>query len=147
MRRYLGASLVLHVGWEIGQLPLYTLWSTEPWAKQAFAVIHCTIGDVMIAVLSLVIALAVVGRAGWPRISTRSVWLLSLLLGVGYTVYSEWLNVNVRGSWSYSSLMPTLPLIGTGLSPVLQWLVVPTIVQWFVAGRPPWAEPDPAKTG
>jgi hypothetical protein len=48
-----------------------------------------------------------------------------MLLGLVYTVFSEWLNVSVRGSWAYASAMPVVPILGTGLSPVLQWLVVP----------------------
>jgi hypothetical protein len=31
----------------------------------------------------------------------------------------------IRRSWAYASAMPVLPWTGTGLSPVLQWLVVP----------------------
>ena len=141
LRRYLGASAVLHLVWEALQLPLYTIWS-EPLAKQAFAILHCTIGDLMIAGLSLLAAFAVVGSADWPRFGARPVWLITLLFGVGYTVYSEWLNVNVRGSWAYSSWMPTLPIVGTGVAPVLQWLVVPTLVQRAAVGRWPWDRPN-----
>jgi hypothetical protein len=139
LRRYLGATAILHLVWEVLQLPLYTIWS-EPIAKQVFAVLHCTIGDLMIAGLALLVALALVGRAQWPQEGVRAVWLLLLIFGVGYTLYSEWLNVNVRGSWVYSSWMPTLPLIGTGLAPVLQWLVVPTLVQRAAVGRWPWRD-------
>ena len=53
VRRYLLLSIGLHLLWEIGQLPLYTIWSTDPLARQAFAVFHCTLGDAMIAGLSL----------------------------------------------------------------------------------------------
>lgn len=137
LRRYIGASAVLHLAWEIAQLPLYTIWS-EALPKQAFAVLHCTLGDLMIAGLSLLTALALVAKADWPRSGTRPVWLLLVGLGVAYTVYSEWLNINVRGSWAYSPLMPTLPVLGTGLAPLLQWLVVPTLVLRFAIGRPPW---------
>lgn len=140
LRTYLVASVVLHLAWELVQLPLYTIWS-EPLAKQAFAVLHCTIGDLMIAGLSLLAALALVGAGEWPRLGARPVWLITLLLGVGYTVYSEWLNINVRGSWSYSPWMPVLPVIGTGLAPFLQWLVVPTLVQRAALGRWPWGPP------
>jgi hypothetical protein len=28
--------------------------------------------------------------------------------------------------------MPRLPVIGTGLLPLLQWLVIPPLVLWFV---------------
>lgn len=137
LRRYILASGALHLVWEIVQLPLYTIWS-EPVGKQAFAVLHCTIGDLMIAGLSLLAALAIAGRSDWPRSGSRQVWLLLVVIGAGYTVYSEWLNVNVRGSWAYSSWMPTLPLLGTGLAPLLQWLVVPTLTLRIATARSPW---------
>jgi hypothetical protein len=142
LRRYLAASLVLHLVWEAAQLPLYTIWSTGTVKQQAFAVLHCTIGDAMIAGLSLLVALCFIGWATWPSAGTRPVWLMTVLLGIGYAIYSEWFNVGVRGSWAYSGLMPTVPIIGTGLSPLLQWLVVPTIVQWIAVGHTPWVEPD-----
>jgi len=53
--------------------------------------------------------------------------LTAIVLGVAYTTWSEWLNVEVWRNWSYTATMPVLPWIGTGLVPVLQWLVVPGI--------------------
>jgi hypothetical protein len=137
LRRYILASIVLHLVWELAQLPLYTIWA-EPIARQAFAVFHCLIGDVMIAGLALLAALALMGRVDWPKSGARPVWLLALFFGAGYTVYSEWLNVSVRGSWSYAPAMPTLPLLGTGVAPFLQWLFVPTAALHIAAGRAPW---------
>ena len=142
LRRYLAASMALHLVWEIVQLPLYTIWS-ESMAKRAFAVLHCTIGDLMIAGLSLLLALAFAARADWPRSGTRSVWLLLLIFGVGYTAYSEWLNVSVRGSWAYAPLMPTLPGLGTGLSPLLQWIVIPGAALAIAIGHAPWTQEEP----
>lgn len=136
LRRYLLASLLLHLSWELLQLPLYSIWA-EPYSKRAFAVLHCTVGDLMIAGLSLLAALALTGQRDWPRTGTRRVWLFIVLIGVGYTMYSEWLNVSVRRSWAYSPLMPTLPIIGTGLAPLLQWLVVPTLTLRIATGRAP----------
>jgi hypothetical protein len=97
-----------------------------------------TIGDVMIAAVSLVVAIATVGHPDWPRTPARSVWLLTMCLGIAYTAYSEWLNVNVRGSWAYSPAMPTLPVLGTGLAPLLQWIVVPILVQRIAISHMPW---------
>ena len=140
LRLYLGVSLVAHLGWEILQLPLYALWSTGTLRQQAFAVVHCTLGDAMIAGLSLLLALAVFAHATWPRAGVARVYLVSLAFGVGYTIYSEWLNINVRGSWAYSDLMPVVPMIGTGLAPLLQWIVVPTLALWLAIGRSPWID-------
>ena len=59
-----------------------------------------------------------------------------------YTIFSEWLNTSVRGSWTYSDLMPVVPVIGTGLAPLLQWCVVPTLAQWIAVGRAPWIDQE-----
>ena len=130
LRRYLEVSVAANLAWEILQLPLYTLWSTGTRSAQTFAVLHCTVGDAMIAGLALLVALALFGRATWPSAGAARVYAASLAFGVAYTIYSEWLNVSVRGSWAYSDLMPVVPVIGTGLSPLLQWFVVPTVAQW-----------------
>ncbi len=44
-------------------------------------------------------------------------------LGFGYTVFSEWYNVYRVGAWAYAESMPRI--LGIGLTPLLQWLVVP----------------------
>lgn len=140
LRRYVTASLALHLTWEIAQLPFYTIYWTEPFRLQVFAIFHCTAGDGMIAGLSLLAALAAVGSPRWPTESGRHVWIITIMLGIGYTILSEWLNVSVRGTWAYSALMPTLPIIGTGLSPLLQWFVIPTISLWIGMKRQPWLQ-------
>ena len=140
LRRYLVLSIGLHFLWEVGQLPLYTIWTTTPLPRQVFAIAHCTLGDAMIAGLSLLIALTIAGSPAWPAERSHPVWIITVALGVTYTIYSEWLNVNVRGSWAYSDSMPIVPVLGTGLSPVLLWLVVPTLAQWAAIGRRPWID-------
>ncbi len=127
LRVYLGFIIALHLIWEAAQLPLYTIWRTGTPRGIAFAVIHCTIGDLMITTLSLVLALMCFGGPAWPRERFTQVMVATLVTGIGYTVYSEYLNTAVRKTWSYSDLMPTLPPFGTGLSPLLQWIVVPML--------------------
>ena len=61
---------------------------------------------------------------------------LTTLLGVCYTVFSEWLNVFVREGWAYTDWMPVLPLLGTGLTPVLQWLLLPGLALHLSQGTP-----------
>lgn len=34
-------------------------------------------------------------------------------------------------SWRYSDLMPIVPALGIGLAPLLQWLIIPTMVARF----------------
>jgi hypothetical protein len=136
--RYLSASIIFHLIWEIFQLPLYTLWTTGTVHQKVFAIAHCTIGDVLIAAASVLTAGAVFARSGGANAGVARVWTATLALGLSYTIFSEWLNTRVRGSWSYSDLMPVIPLIGIGLAPLLQWIVVPTLAMWFALGRAPW---------
>jgi hypothetical protein len=125
LRIYLCASAMLHLAWEALQLPLYSIWSSATFGDIAFAVFHCTVGDLMIASLSLLVALFAVGNPGWPAERFIPVMAATIAIGIGYAVYSEWLNTVVRKTWQYSELMPTIPILGTGLSPLMQWLIVP----------------------
>jgi hypothetical protein len=136
--RYLGVSLPGHLIWETLQLPLYTLWTTGTFQQKLFAVLHCCAGDIVIAALSLLAALIMFAPENWPNAGGARVWAASLALGLGYTLFSEWLNTSVRGNWAYADLMPVVPVTGTGLAPLLQWIVVPTLAMWMALGRAPW---------
>lgn len=127
LRRYLGVTVFGHLTWEILHVPLYTIWTEGTPQEITFAVAHCTGGDLLIAVAVLVAALVLRGTASWPAERFVDVTVLTVLFGVAYTVFSEWLNVSVRYAWAYTESMPTLPPFGTGLTPVLQWLVVPLL--------------------
>lgn len=126
LRSYLLFVIPANLVWEIAHLPLYTIWQ-EPLGRRAFAVIHCTLGDALIATATLVLAIVIFGSSAWPLGAGhfRRVAVATIVMSVGYTIFSEWLNISVRRGWAYSDLMPTLPWIGTGLSPVLQWVVLP----------------------
>jgi hypothetical protein len=130
LRIYLTAVAIANLIWETLQLPLYTIWQTGTLRTQTFAIVHCTIGDVIIALCALTVALVITGDGEWPQRHFQRVAILAILSGLGYTVFSEWLNVVVRASWAYSNLMPVVPAFGlrVGLSPLLQWLVIPTVV-------------------
>ncbi len=127
LRLYLGAMAVGNLIWEVLQLPLYTIWDTGTSREQVFAVAHCTLGDLLIALATLILALVIAGHPGWPRSRFWPVAVLTIAFGAAYAVFSEWLNMVVRAAWAYSDRMPSVSLLGTtmGLSPLLQWIVVP----------------------
>jgi hypothetical protein len=135
LRRYLGVLAIGNLVWEFLHIPLYTLWSTGTWGEILFATLHCTAGDLLIGLSALTVALLVAARPAWPRERFWRVGVLTIAGGLLYTGLSEWLNVEVRKAWSYSQFMPTVRIAGfeLGLSPVLQWLVVPTLSFMIVA--------------
>ena len=126
-RIYIATTVTAHLIWEVAQLPLYTIWSTGTPREIIFAVVHCAGGDLLISTLSLVAALLVFGDRVWPIKRFIPVLVATIIVGLGYTVYSEWMNAVVRKTWAYSNLMPKLPLFGTGLSPLLQWIIIPSL--------------------
>jgi len=134
--RYLGVIAVGNLFWEALQLPLFTLWRTATPSYLAFAALHCWVGDVLIASVSLGCGILVAGRT-WLARGYVIAAAATLVSGLAYTVFSEWLNVTVRGSWAYAPAMPRLPPLGTGLSPLLQWVIVPLIA--FAWARPHFA--------
>jgi hypothetical protein len=125
LQAYVCVAAAGNLVWETLQLPLYTIWTAGSAGEIVFAVLHCTGGDVLIAVATLTIALVLFGSREWPTGGHLGVLLATLVLGISYTIFSEWLNVIVRKSWAYSPFMPVVPLLNVGLSPVLQWIVVP----------------------
>ncbi|KAB2850111.1 MAG: hypothetical protein F9K44_05870 [Hyphomicrobiaceae bacterium] len=135
LRRYMIAIVLGNLVWEIAQLPLYTIWYEGTAGKILFAILHCTAGDVLIASAALIASLLALADGRWPQAGYRSLAIVAVVGGLGYTIYSEWLNTGVRGNWAYTQMMPQLPLIGTGLSPLVQWLIVPSLAFWW-ARRP-----------
>ena len=126
--RYLPWLAALSLLWELAQLPLYTIWRA-PLPQRAFAVAHCTVGDVLIGAAALLIAVLVTHAttiADWKRVCVVAI---AIIVGMAYTLFSEWLNTSVRGSWEYSPLMPVVELgaLRVGLSPLAQWIIVPTL--------------------
>ncbi|MBI4194361.1 MAG: hypothetical protein HY526_04705 [Betaproteobacteria bacterium] len=125
--RFIPLLALFSLSWEAIQLPLYTIWYQAEWADIAYAVVHCTAGDVLIGLFALFTTL-VATRAG-PIGTWRTAYVAAgtVALTVSYTVFSEWMNTVVHENWTYSSLMPLLPVLGTGLSPLLQWVIVPSL--------------------
>jgi len=119
------AGFVLSAAWEFAHSPLYTdhlrgvgyvLWTR----------LHCTAGDVLILVVAFwVTGLVFTGRRWYER---AHLWRVGTFTGLGlaYTAWSEWFNTTVRGTWAYTEAMPTV--FGLGLTPLLQWTVLPPVV-------------------
>lgn len=110
------------------------LWVEGTSGEIAFAVLHCTGGDALIAAAAPAAAILLTRSRYWPSQGWGSVKLVAPLIGLGYTVFSEWLNVDLRQSWTYAAAMPRPPPWGTGLAPFLQWLLLPPLA--MLAVRP-----------
>lgn len=132
--QYLTIVTICNLIWETSHLPLYTLWKEGSLYEKAFAVIHCTVGDLLIALTTLTAALFVTNSQSWPAQRFWSVALITIIFGVAYTSFSEWLNVSIKSSWQYSEMMPVIEAYGFefGVSPLLQWIIIPAFAFFCV---------------
>lgn len=135
---YLPWLAALNLVWETAHVPLYTLWNDAEPAYIAFSVLHCTLGDVLIGGISLLLALILGRERALERWRWRRIAALTALFGAAYTGFSEWMNVKILRSWAYAESMPIIELwnFEIGLSPLAQWLVVPPLALYLARSRP-----------
>lgn len=125
----LGAyGFLLNAAWEFAHSPLYSDWDRE-WTYLLWTRFHCTVGDVLI-LLSAFWGAAVVCRSrSWMDDRRPIPILVFILVGFGYTAWSEAYNTSVRFSWGYAESMPRL--FGLGATPLAQWIVIPVLLMWL----------------
>jgi hypothetical protein len=119
--------VLLNLVWEFAHMPLYTIWEEGTTEEILFAAVHCTGGDALIGLTAIMLAVFLFGGTRWPGEHIRTVLFAAIAIGVGYTIFSEWLNIVVRQAWAYRDIMPVVPVLNVGLSPLLQWIVIPAL--------------------
>ena len=119
-------AFALNLTWEFGHVRLYTIWATADGMSVALALLHCLVGDVMIALALFVLAGIVLRRADWPASRPWTGGAIVMIGAVAFTAWSEWYNVYRAGNWGYTASMPLI--FGIGLSPLLQWIILPPAI-------------------
>lgn len=127
LRSYVLSVAAASVLWESGHMPLYTLWETATPGELARDVLICTGVNIVIATASLAVGLLLASRVTRRAHALATTLAATCAVGIGYTIYSEWVNVYVKGTWAYSGIMPILPGLEVGLSPLVQWIVLPSV--------------------
>lgn len=118
-------SFTLNLAWEIVHARLYTLWAEADLMSIAWALVHCTLGDVAIALAAFALAGITLRQADWPAFQPWAGGIIVVIATMAFTAGSEWYNIQA-GNWAYTERMPTI--LGIGLSPLLQWLILPPVM-------------------
>ena len=119
-------AFVLNLAWEIAQVGLYTIWAEADRWSVAVALFHCSLGDVVIGLALFALAGMVFRCADWPASRPWAGGAIVVIGTMAYTAWSEWYNVYRAGRWAYTASMPLI--FGIGLSPLLQWLILPPVL-------------------
>ena len=145
-------ALLLNFPWEVLQAPLFEGMAAAPHSAVIGACLQATLGDVAIMLLAHAMVAAATRRRRWLLVPSRYEVAGFIAVGVAITAVIEWLATRGRWAqtWAYSAEMPVIPGIEIGLSPLLQWVVVPPLALWFVrrlsvrpeAQKPPVASPS-----
>ena len=131
LRRYVlflaGGNLL----WEALHMPLYTLWNEGTLKQIALYGLHCVGGDLLIGSATLLLALIIFATSDWPSKNYMRITIVTILMGILYTFWSEWYNVKIATRWAYADAMPVIPIVEIGVSPLAQWLVIPLVGFWW----------------
>ena len=121
-------AFLLNFAWEVIQMPLYkdTSFSVQ-------SVAFCALASVADAIMVLLIYF------GFALIYREPLWVqnlslarISLLMFVGAigAIIAEMRHLSA-GNWAYDKSMPILRGVDVGLSPVLQFMLLPALIYWL----------------
>ena len=127
-----GFSFLLNLVWELWQVTLFQGIADEPHWLGVKKCMLATFGDAGIALVAFWVTAIFAGTRSWILGAHKTDIAIFLSVGVLATIIFEALAVTVFGRWTYNDAMPRLPVLGTGLAPLLQWLVIPGLVLWIV---------------
>lgn len=128
-------AFLLNFPWEFLQAPLFKEMTDATHWEAVKVCTRATIGDAAIMLIAYS-SVAAGGLNRWWFKKPRWLEMTAFIaLGVIITIAIEYLATRTEhwaGAWEYSTSMPTLPFLGTGLTPLLQWILLPPIAIWFV---------------
>lgn len=128
-------AFLLNYPWEFLQAPFFeTAADKTHWEATKICTL-ATFGDAMIMLIAYWSVAAAASDRWWFRAPSRTRMLGFIAAGVIITVVIEHFatrSTHPSWSWRYADTMPILPVVGVGLTPLLQWIFLPPLAIWFV---------------
>ena len=118
-------AFFFNVSWEILQIPLFKGGVYE-WQHILFCVL-ASIADIIMALLIYFGFAWIYKDVLWIKnLSIKRIIFLILTGGAGAVLAEVW-HLAI-GAWSYADAMPMIPIVDVGLSPVLQFMILPILI-------------------
>lgn len=121
-------AFLLNLAWELIQIPLYK--------NPVYDIDHiafCTLASLadVLMVLLLYFGLALIFKDPfWIQFLKLHRIVIVVLTGGAGAVLSEMRHLSL-GSWGYNDSMPLIPVVNVGMSPVLQFMMLPLLVYFL----------------
>jgi hypothetical protein len=121
-------ALLLNFIWEMAQMPLFRgmVFNIEN-------ILFCALASVADAIMTLLLYFGfafIYDKPSWVKNMTPS-RIISLIIVGGIGAILAEIRHTSLGNWAYTESMPLLPFVNVGLSPVLQFMVLPAIIYYL----------------
>ena len=121
-------GFLLNFVWEIWQAPLFKSMDSLTHFEATIQCTRAALGDVIILLVAFWI-IALTAKSRHWIIHPKTIQIIGFIaIGIIITVVFEAIAIHVLNRWQYATVMPILPILGTGIAPILQWLIIPPII-------------------
>ena len=130
-------GFLLNFTWEILQGGLYLGFNELSYKEGVKYCAQATFADTGIILASFWLVAWFDGGRNWPLRPGTAQIVGFTLIGLVATVVLEILSTHVWNRWSYEKSMPLIPILDVGMTPFLQWVLLPPLTIWFVRRQAP----------
>ena len=124
-------GFVSNLAWELLHIPLYNIGGSNQ--NHVFLCALASVADaIMVVVLFFIITLFHKDYKWFTKLTFFKIIAVLTIGAFGAALSEKW--HLYMGNWKYSALMPIIPLIKVGLSPVLQFTLLPIVI-YYISGR------------
>lgn len=123
-----GLAFLLNFAWEVIQMPLYKGASYDI-QQIAFCALASMADAIMVLMICFVFAL-IYKDPFWTRDLTWQRILNLMMVGGLGAIGAEIIHLS-SGNWAYARSMPIIPVVNAGLSPVLQFMILPGLIYYL----------------
>lgn len=128
-------ALLLNYPWEFMQAPFFEGMAVATHWDAVKVCTRATFGDAAIMLIAYWCVAVAASDRWWFRVPSRMQMLGSTTAGVVITVAIELFatqSIDPAWGWRYAEIMPIVPVVGVGLTTLLQWILLPPLAIWFV---------------
>lgn len=121
-------AFIINFAWEIIQSPLYYVayYSVQ---HIAFCALASVADAIMVLLIYFSFALIYKNPLWIKNLTALRIFVLMLVGAIG-AIVAEMRHLSA-GNWAYDKSMPILPAVDVGLSPVLQFMLLPVLIFWL----------------
>ena len=121
-------AFIFNFVWEVLQMPLYMGGSLNI-AHVAFCALASVADAIMVLLIYFCFALIYKNPLWFQNLTLPRILLLMFTGAIG-AILAEIRHLSA-GNWSYNTSMPILPIVDVGLSPVLQFMLLPPLIYYL----------------